>query len=75
VGEIIRIVRQLEGTADPASEPDGSEIGLKVVRPIWIEMQREMMRRLDDMTIEQLCERARDQDIPRDLPHGPDFSI
>ncbi len=75
VGEIIRIVRKLEGTADPASEPDGSELGLKVVRPIWIEMQREMMRRLDDMTIEQLCERAREQDIPRDQPQSPDFSI
>src|SRR3546814_7284143 len=32
VGEIIRIVRQLEGTVDPASEPDGSEIGVKVDR-------------------------------------------
>lgn len=75
VGEIIRIVRKLEGTADPANEPDGSEIGLKVVRPIWIEMQREMMHRFDDMTIEQLCERAREQDIPRNLPQSPDFSI
>ena len=75
VGEIVRIVRRLEGTADPANEPDGSEIGVKVVRPIWIEMQREMMERFDNITVEQLCERARAQQVPRELQQTADFSI
>lgn len=79
VGEIIRIVRQLEGTADPASEPDGSEIGVKVVRPLWIDMQREMMERFDHTTIEQLCEKAQEKSIPREMEPAsskiPDFSI
>ncbi len=79
VGEIIRIVRQLEGTIDPASEPDGSEIGVKVVRPLWIDMQREIMERFDHTTIEQLCDKAREKSIPRevlpDAPDIPDFSI
>ncbi len=59
VGEIIRIVRQLEGTPDPTAEPEGSEIGLRVVRPIWLEMQEQMMARLDGLTIAELCQRAR----------------
>jgi Rrf2 family protein len=63
IGEIIRIVRKLEGTIDPASEPDGSEIGVKVVRPIWTEMQREMMERFDSLTVEDLCHRARKRGI------------
>lgn len=75
VGEIIRIVRKLEGTIDPASEPDGSEIGVKVVRPIWIDMQREMMQRLDNLTVEQLCERARDAGVMSETKNVPDFSI
>lgn len=79
VGEIIRIVRQLEGTTDPASEPDGSEIGVKVVRPLWIDMQREIMERFDNTTIEQLCDRARERSIPRETEaetnNIPDFSI
>lgn len=75
VGEIIRIVRRLEGTADPASEPEGSEIGLKVVRPIWTEMRREMMERFDKLTVEELCEQARHQQVPRDNTPVPDFSI
>ena len=75
VGEIIRIVRQLEGASDPANEPDGSEIGVKVVRPIWMEMQREMMQRFDSMTIEELCDRARRKEIASETVQAPDFSI
>ena len=75
VGEIIRIVRRLEGTSDPANEPDGSEIGVKVVRPIWIDMQREMMARFDRLTVEELCEMARRQDIECEAVQTPDFSI
>jgi Rrf2 family protein len=75
VGEIIRVVRKLEGAGDPASETDGSEIGIKVVRPIWIEMQHQMMARLDNLTIEELCEKAREQQVPREAASAPDFSI
>jgi len=75
VGEIIRIVRQLEGTADPVSEPDGSEIGVKVVRPLWADMQREIMERFDNMTVEQLCEQARKKHIEPETAPVPDFTI
>lgn len=75
VGEIIRVVRELEGTYDPANEPASSEIGQKVVRPIWQDMQSEMMQRFDKMTIEQLCDDARKQGIHSEAAQVPDFSI
>ncbi len=75
MGEIVRIVRELEGTSDPANETDGSEIGVKVVRPIWVEMQREIMARFDAMTIEELCNRARERNIASEAAQVPDFSI
>jgi Rrf2 family protein len=75
VGEIIRIVRQLEGTPDPTSEAGGSEIGVRVVRPIWQDMQKEMMARFDAMTIEDLCDRARQEGIQSEAQQVPDFSI
>jgi Rrf2 family protein len=75
IGEIVRVVRNLEGTSDPANEPNGSEIGIKVVRPIWNEIQREIMERFDTMTVEELCNRARDQNIASDAAKVPDFSI
>lgn len=77
VGEIIRIVRKLEGMPDPVQEPVGSEIGIRVVRPIWSEMQEEMMARFDALTIEELCRRARHEGIiPEQIPEAAgDFAI
>ena len=75
IAEIIRVVRDLEGTPDPTSVPEGSEIGYKVVRPIWLEMQQEMMERFESMTVEELCGRAREKKIERETPDIPDFSI
>jgi len=75
VGEIVRIVREVEGTSDPVEETEGSEIGVKVVRPIWISMQQEMMQRLDDLTVEELCTRARSSNIESESAPVPDFSI
>jgi Rrf2 family protein len=75
VGEIIRIVRKLEGTTDPVSESEGSEIGVQIVRPIWIDMQQEMMERFDALTIEELCNRARIQGIESEGGAETDFQI
>lgn len=63
LGEIIRIVRRLEGTPDPMADSGGSEIGMRVVRPIWVDMQGQMMAHLDSLTIETLCEDARRKGI------------
>ena len=75
VGEIIRIVRELEGGSDALEPSEGSEIGRKVVRPIWTEMQDEMMGRFDKLTIEQLCDKARQEQIRVETEQVPDFSI
>ena len=75
VGQIIRIVRSLEGTVDSTSEANGSEIGIKVVRPLWTDMQREILERFDKLTVEDLCQRARKMDIPSEVAKVHDFSI
>lgn len=75
VGEIIRIVRQLEGTPDPLTESEGSEIGQKVVRPIWLEMQQEMMGRFDELSVEELCQRARKVGIADNVEPAHDLPL
>ena len=58
-GEIVRIVRQIETAGDPVDEPAGSPLGHHVVRPLWSELQDEFMARLDAVSLEDLCTRAR----------------
>ena len=51
-------MRQLETAEDPISDPAGSVLGREVVRPLWLDLQDETMRRLDALTLEELCARA-----------------
>jgi Rrf2 family transcriptional regulator, iron-sulfur cluster assembly transcription factor len=59
LGDIVRTVRALETAQDPISDPAGSPLGHLVVRPLWLELQDETMRRLDKVTLEDLCRRAK----------------
>lgn len=75
VGEIVRVVRSMETATDPIEDPAGSILGHMVVRPLWSELQDEFMRRLDDVTIEDLCLRARAAGVESETQGRIDFSI
>lgn len=75
VGEIVRVVRSMETASDPFEEPTGSELGHKVVRPMWMELQEECMARLDRTTIEDLCLQANRAGIESESQARIDFTI
>lgn len=57
VGDIVRVV-QAAGDAEAATEVPSSEIGLKVIQPMWAGLDAEVMARLDSLSIDELCRRA-----------------
>ena len=75
VGEIVRIVRQVETDDDPLQDADGSPLGHMVVRPLWSELQIEVMRRLDELSLDDLCNRANSAGIVSEGRQNLDFSI
>jgi Rrf2 family protein len=75
VGEIVRVVRTLESGEDPLEGEPGSALGAAVVRPLWAELQEELMKRLDNVTIEELCTRAHHAGIAGEYAARLDFSI
>ncbi len=58
VGEIMRTIRETERSADPVTDPCGSPLGHAVVRPLWQEIQGDVVARLDRISIDDLCHRA-----------------
>jgi Rrf2 family transcriptional regulator, iron-sulfur cluster assembly transcription factor len=50
-------------------------LGAQVVRPLWGELQEELMKRLDNVTIEELCTRAHQAGIAGEYAARLDFSI
>ena len=75
VGDIVRVVHKI-GTSDmEADEMVGSELGQRVVWPLWQVLQDEVMERLDATTIDDLCTRANKCGINSEGHMNLDFNI
>jgi hypothetical protein len=59
---------------EDATEPP-SDLGRKVVWPMWMGVEKEMMDRLDAVTIEDLCLRAHAGGIRSEAAERLDFII
>jgi Rrf2 family iron-sulfur cluster assembly transcriptional regulator len=75
VGEIIRVVRALETASDPLDMEESSELAEAVIRPLWGELQDEVMQRLDKLSVDDLCNRAHTQGVESEGRQYLDFSI
>jgi Rrf2 family protein len=75
LGEIVRVMRQIDLVPDPLGDGGGSPIGQKVVRPLWRDLQERMLGELDGITVEDLCLRAHEAGVPNEAAQRLDFSI
>ncbi|NJO67761.1 MAG: Rrf2 family transcriptional regulator [Rhodospirillales bacterium] len=76
IGEIVRVVRSGDpDEEDEDEDTNGSPLAVKVVRPLWQELQQDIMLRLDQVTIDDLCLRANDAGISSEGRTNLDFSI
>ena len=75
LGDIVRTVRGLETSEDPISDPAGSALGHQILRPLWLDLQQEMMQRLDSLSLEELCNRAHHAGITGRTTQCTDFEI
>jgi Rrf2 family protein len=65
LGEVVRVVRNLEVETEH-DQSVGSALAHEVIWPMWEKLREDMMGRLDDITIDDLCQRAR----AKGLAHG-----
>ena len=70
LGEVVRVVRKLEAETEPNDPAIGSPLAHEVVWPMWEKLRDDMMAQLDNITIAELCQRAR----AKGLDNGPDKS-
>lgn len=75
VGEIVRVVQAMETQEDFYKDLPGSPLGLGVVRPMWEELQAEIMERLENITIDDLCMRAWRDGLKSEAQDKMDFAI
>ncbi len=75
VGEIVRVVRALEAAEETAEELPSSDLGKDVIRPMWTNLQDEIMTRLDGISIDDLCMKAYQSGIVSEVAQKMDFTI
>jgi len=75
IGDIVRVVRDMEANSNLIEETPGSELGQQVVRPLWVELQNDVMERLDNMTVDDLCSRANQAGISSEGRENLNFNI
>ena len=75
VADVIRVVQVIEKNENKDDELLESDLGRKVVQPLWSELQVEMTARLEDLTIDDLCARAKDEGVVSEGQRNLDFII
>lgn len=75
LGDIVRSVKELETGDNPIDDPAGSALSHQVVRPLWREFEDEAMRRLDELTLDELCGRAHTAGITGRVAQAGNFDI
>jgi Rrf2 family protein len=74
VGEVIRVI---EAADEDLQDDDStmSDLGQRVVRPLWHQVRDDAMERLNKINLEDLCREARQCGIKNAAPERHDFTI
>ncbi len=75
VADIVRVVRTMETGKNETDTLEGSELGMKVVHPLWHELQEAALEKLGSTSIDDLCTRADQAGIVSEGRENLDFTI
>lgn len=75
IGDIVHVMRNTNQTDDPLENKEGSELTLTVIRPIWQNIETEMMTNLNDISIDSLCQQAQKSGLISEGRQSLDFTI
>jgi len=73
VGDVVRVAESIEDDED--KQVPRSDLGQRIVAPFVAALQDELMVRLDSVSIEDLCQRARHAGVDVNVETGADFTI
>ena len=74
VGDVVRVAESIEDENGEDAMPR-SDLGIKIVTPFIQSLQDDVMARLDAITIEDFCQRARDAGVDCGDRTTADFTI
>jgi len=73
LGDVLRVVNQMENDED--STISRAALGEQIINPIWEEMQEDILKHYDAITMEDLCRDAESKGIKRAGEEKVSFTI
>lgn len=73
LGDILRVVNKMDDGEDLTASR--APLGEKIIAPIWDEMQDDILKQYDAITLEDLCQSAEDRGVPRAGEEEVSFTI
>lgn len=75
VGDVVRVILDMEDRNDDAENTDASSLGIAVVGPMWEGVSQQCMQHLDGITIQDLCNQAHAAGIESEGAKRLDYTI
>jgi len=75
VGDVVRVIVDMESRTDPVEDIVESALGAGVIGPMWERVSQECMDQLDSITIQDLCNQAREAGIESEGAKRLDYTI
>ncbi len=73
--EIVRVVDELEGRENVYNLENGSDLSIKILKPLWQEMARENMEKLASVSLQDLCDVAQEKGVKNATPQNLNYVI
>ncbi len=75
LGDISRVVQKMEQDANTKNTQQDSDIRRHVVHPLWLQLQEDLSKKLDEISIETLCMRAHQAGVVSEIHKKLDYDI
>ncbi len=73
LGDVLRVVNDMDSDEDDSASK--AELAQKVVNPIWVQVQEDILAKFDEMTMEDLCREAETKGVKRAGEDAVSFTI
>ena len=75
VGELVQVIRDMKSPGKIPKPDLNSDLNATVIKPLWQDIEKNLMDQLYNISIDELCERAQKKGIKREGAQNLDFSI
>lgn len=75
ISDIIQAVSNDSSESNKVFEEAGSDLGQKIIQPLWIDLEKDLMSRLSKMTLDDMCGKANALNIESEGRQNLDFTI